>query len=203
MKNDFPEVLYFSTTGQKILKNLIGKKITRMFHYYAGNNSEFKEYLNELPNNIPDNQVFSLIEGPLLLEFDSGEEISFFADEQMQSIAFSYERNSNGEYMNACRFYIPQDIDNNPYIDVNDMTFSNDVIRDSLNKMIIDIKLYHNDNIYSPSHYLIRDTIIQFLFDNSTKIALGYNIDSRTVMAVLPWQLVALDVKESINEIDL
>jgi hypothetical protein len=174
-----------------------------MFRYYLCEDDDgFSEYLNNPPNGVTNDQVFSLIEGGLLIEFDTGEEIYFFADEHMQSIAFSYERNSNGEYMNAHEFYTPRDLCNEPYIDVNDTTFSNDVMRDFLNKTIIDIRLYRY-NIYPPSHYRTRNTIIQFSFDNSTKMALGYNIEFNTVMSVLPWQLVASDVKENISEVDL
>ncbi|MDR1142153.1 MAG: hypothetical protein LBL62_10705 [Planctomycetaceae bacterium] len=202
MTNDFPEELYFSTTGRKILKSFIGRKIIRMFRYPLYEESEFPEYLNNLPNGVTNDQVFSLIEGSLLVEFDTGEEINFFADEHMQSIAFSYERNPNGEYMNVCKFYTPRDICNDLYININDTTFSNDIMRDFLNKTIIDIRRYRY-RIYPPSPYRIRDTIILFSFDNSTKMALGFNIEFNTVMSVLPWQLVASDVKENISEVDL
>jgi hypothetical protein len=201
MKSEYPEVLYFSTNGKELLNKIIGKKITRMFHYYLGNENEFQQYLRDLPDDISCDQVFSLIEGPLLIEFNSGEEISFFADEHMQSIAFSYEKNEKGEYVNSCQFYTPQDLDNNPYIDVNDQKYSNDSMREFINKKIIDIELYRQTNVYPHSTYRISDAIIQFTFEDEGQMTLGYNIHSSTVMAVLPWKSVHLNIRDEINEV--
>jgi hypothetical protein len=204
MSNIFPENLYSSYNGKELLKSLIGQKIIRMFHYYLGNHEEFHDYLQNLSLDIPRDQIFSSIEGPLLVEFDSGVELSFFAEEPMQSIAFFLERNSKGEYIDQGTFCKPLDQESNPFVDVNDVEFSNEAMRAYLHKKIVNIKLYRKDRLLSTSSYRIKDSVISFVFEDSQQMTLGYNIlKLSSVMTVVPWGLIPSDVRDNLFEVPI
>jgi hypothetical protein len=204
MSNIFPEVLYFSGNGRKLLNSLIGQKIVRMFHHYLGNHNEFQDYLHNLLLEIPREQVFSIITGPLLIEFDSGVEMSFFADESMLSIAFWIERNNKGENINCGSFYKPLDYLDRSFIDVNDPEFSTITMRNFLNKKIATIKLYckDKDSFHSTSNYRIKDSVILFIFEDSQRMVLGYDIlDVSSIMTVVPWDSIPADIRNNLFEV--
>jgi hypothetical protein len=204
MSNVFPENLYFSCNGKELLKSLIGQKIVRMFHYYLGNHKEFQDDLQNLSLEIPRDQIFSIIGGPLLIEFDSGVEVSFFAEEPMLSIAFWLERNSKGEYMDMGTFCKPLDHQDRSFIDVNNAEFSNEVMRIFLDKRITNIKLYRKDGLLSTSSYRIKDSAISFVFEDSQQMTLGYDIldiDVASVMTVVPWDLIPPNIRDNLFEV--
>jgi hypothetical protein len=205
----FPEVLFFSSNGRELLKSLIGRKIVRMFHYHIVDNFEefqndkdFQDNLQILSSYFPQNQFFSIIEGPLLVEFDSGIEISFFAEEPMLSIAFCLERNSKSEYMNLGTFCKPLDQQDRPFIDVNDTEFSNECMKKFLYKKIVDIKLFRKDGL--TSSYRIKDSVISFVFEDSQQMILGYNVlNLPSVMSVVPWDLIPIKMRDNLFEVSI
>jgi hypothetical protein len=204
MSNRFPENLYFSGDGRELLKCLTGQKIVRMFHYYLGNHKEFQEDLHNLSVRFPQDQIFSMIAGPLLIEFDSGIEISFFAEEPMLSIAFWLERNNNGKYIDLGSFCKPLDYQDRSFIDVNSIEFSNNVMRAFLGKKITTIKLYRKDGLISNSAYYIKDSVISFVFENSSSMAIGFDIlDVPPVMSVVPWDLIPANMRDNLFEVSV
>jgi hypothetical protein len=198
----FPDELYFSGKGRELIKSLIGQKIIRMFHYYIGNDQE--ELQNDsqiLRSYVSRDQFFSIIEGALLVEFDSGIEISFGADESMSSINFVLNRNNNSEYMNLGNFFTPLDQQQGkPFIDVNDTEFSNEHMRNFLFKKITDIKLYRKDGLMSS--YRIKDSALVFLFEDSQQMIIGYNLlKIPSVLTVTTWDLIPSEVQDNLFEV--
>jgi hypothetical protein len=204
MSNRFPENLYFSRNGKELLKSLIGQKIVRMFRYYLGDHREFRDDLQNRFLEIPLEQIFSIMEGSLLIEFDSGVEISFFAEESMLSITFCLERNNKGEYMDLGSFCKPLDHQDRFFVDVNNTKFSNETIRNCLGNKITNIKLYRKDGLSSTSTYRIKDSVISFVFENSQQIALGFDIlDVPSVMSVVPWDLIPANMRDNLFEVSV
>ncbi|MDR3196688.1 MAG: hypothetical protein LBU34_02365 [Planctomycetaceae bacterium] len=204
MSNIFPENLYFSGNGKELLKSLIGQKIVRMFRYCLGNHEEFQDDLQDRFLEIPRDQVFSIMEGPLLIEFNSGVEISFFSEEPMLSIAFCLERNNKGEYMDLGTFCEPLDHQDSFFVDVNNTEFSNKSMKNFLNKRITNIKLYRKDGLLSTSSYRIKDSAISFVFEDSQQMILGFDIlDVPSVMSVVPWDLIPANLRDNLFEVSV
>jgi hypothetical protein len=202
MSNQFSETLYFSSNGKELLKSLVGQKIVRMFHYYLGDHKEFQDDLRDRFLEIPRDQVFSIMEGPLLIEFDSGVEISFFSEEPMLSIAFCLERNNKGEYMDMGSFCEPLDHQDRFFVDVNNTEFSNETMATFLGKKITTIKLYRKDGLLSTSSYRIKDSVISFVFEDSQQMTLGFDIlDVPSVMSVVPWDLIPANIRDNLFEV--
>jgi hypothetical protein len=203
MRNRFPETLYFSCNGKELLKSLIGQKIIRMFHYYLGDHEEFQDDLWNRFLETPRDQIFSIMEGPLLIEFDSGVELSFFSEEPMLSIAFCLERNNKGEYMDIGGLGEPLDHQNRFFVDVNNTEFSNETMRNYLGKKITDVKLYRKGGI-STSGYYINDSVISFSFEDLQQMVLGFNIlsnDMPSIMSVVTWDLIPNEIRDNLFEV--
>jgi hypothetical protein len=203
MSRKFPVVLYCSKKGKKLLKYLIGQKIVRMFHYFVGDKKEYSEYLqNTLLHYSTRDHVFSMIEGPLLVEFDSGTEVSFFAEESMESIAFCLERNKKDKYMDLGIYCKPLDQQDRLFIDVNSDEYSNECMRNFLYKRIIDIKLYHKKTASQSGR--IGDHLISFVFEDKKKMAIGYRLFRLPhPMAVISWDTIPSDVMDNLFEIPI
>jgi hypothetical protein len=203
MSRKFPVVLYCSKNGKKLLKYLIGQKIVRMFHYFLSDKSEYDEYLQNtlLPYTTRDH-VFSIMEGPLLIEFDSGTEVSFSVAESMESIAFCLQRNKNGKYMDMGMFYKPLDHQDRLFIDVNSNEFSNESMRSFLYKRIINIKLYHKKEDFQTGR--IGDRVISWVFEDQQKMAIGYRLFRLpSPMTVTSWDSIPSNVKDDLFEVPI
>jgi hypothetical protein len=201
MSRKFPVVLYCSKNGKKLLKYLIGQKIVRMFHYFSS--KDYYDYqLDILTCYATLDQGFSMIEGPLLVEFDSGTEVSFFAEESMESIAFCLQRNKNGKYMDMGMFYKPLDQQDRLFIDVNSNEFSNESMRSFLDNRIIDIKLYHKNAAFPTRR--ISDSVISFVFEDWQKMAIGYRLFKLpSPMTVTSWDSIPPNVKGNLFEVPI
>ncbi len=200
----FPVTYYLSQNGKLLLYNLIGKKILRIFRYsICDTKNEHLEYLTDLleKRHIYHSQIFSLMEGPVLFEFDSREEVLFFSDENMQSITFSYERDIHGDYKNMCEYYVPKDISNELYVDICDNVYSSRMLWECLNNTINDIRLYRLKNPFFASNYRVGDNVIVFFFEDERTLALGYGIDPNTNMMIFPWNSLLEETKNKYYEV--
>ena len=158
------------SNNMDLLNSLKGKIISRVVRYCYYTPDETIETYNVSPD-----EIFSGDEGPVLFHLDNGHQISFNADDSLNSITVFPEKDETGYIDNEP---LEQDGDFYP-IELTDSIYSKPVWQTIIGDKIIDFKIIKSKPISAKHFDLPNEVGLLLYMEQGTKLILSHNIDKK------------------------